>query len=147
MPLLIHPLNLGKASNNTNNPLTWGHSFLTHHINSPMSELAMSLQILPLKGAILINPVGINPGALMPPGDLKLTVMSLSREDLTLPNKVDLPSHIPTNPKWGDMLSFSAKWAKIPNRGHIKMRTKIIQACLMVVLGCTKINIDITKHS
>jgi hypothetical protein len=74
-----------------------------------MSELAMSLQILPLKGAILINPVGINPGALMPLGDLKLMVMSLSREDLTLPKKFNLPSHIPTNPKWGDMLSFLAK--------------------------------------
>ena len=121
MPLLIHPHYLGKASNNTNNPLTWGHSFLTHHFNSLMSGLVMSLQILPPKGAVTFNLVGINPWAPMPLGDLKLLVMSLSREDLTLPNKVDLPSHIPTNPKWGDMLNFPAKWAKIPKRGHIKM--------------------------
>ena len=145
MTLLIDPCNLGKASNNNNNPLTWGHSFLTHHINNPMSGLVMSLQILPPKGAVIINLVGINPGALMPPWDLKLSLLSLSQEDWTLPNKGNLPYHIPTSPKWGYMLSFLAKWAKIPNRGHIRMRTKTILGCLMVILGCTKINILITR--
>ena len=140
MPLLIHPCYLGKASNNTNNPLTWGHSFLTRHINSLMSELAMSLQILPPKGAVIINT-----RAPMSPRDLKLLIMSLSREDLTPPNKADLPHHTTTNPKRGDICIFLAKWTKIPNRGHIKMRTKIIPRYLMVVLGCTKTNILITR--
>jgi hypothetical protein len=119
------PLNpsmqFGKGLQQHQQPLTWEHSFLNHHINSPMLGLVMSLQILPPKGAVIINPVGINPGALMPLGDLKLSVMSLLQEDLALPNKVDFPYHIPTSPKWGDMLSFMEKWAKIPNRGYIKM--------------------------
>ena len=81
----------------------------------------------------------------MPLGDLKILGMPISQEDLTPPNKVDLPHHIPTNPKWGDICSFPAKWAKIPNRGHIKMRTNIIPKCLMVVLGYMEINILITR--
>lgn len=143
--LKIHPCYLGKASNNTNNPLTWGHSFLTCHFNNLMSGLVMSLQILPPRGAVTFNLVGINPGALMPLGDPKISGMSLSREDLTPPNKADLPHLTPTNPKWRDIRSFPAKWARIPNRGHIKMRTNSIPECLMVVLGYIEINILITR--
>lgn len=145
MPLLIQPRYLGKASNNTNNPLTWGHSFLTHHFNSLMSGLVMSVQILPPRGTVTFNLVGINLGALMPLGDPKILGMFLSREDLTPPNKANLPHHTPTNPKWGDIHSFLAKWAKILNRGHIKMRTNIILGCLMVVLGYREIYILITR--
>ena len=145
MSLLIHPCYLGKASNNTNNPLTWGNLFLTRHFNNLMLGLVVSLQILPPKGVVTFNLVGINPGARMPLGDLKISEMSLSWEDLTPPNKVDLPHHTPANPNWGDICNFLAKWAKIPNRGHIKMRTKIIPRYLMVVLGCTKTNILITR--
>lgn len=126
-PLLIYPRNLGMASNNINNPLTWGHSFLTHLFSSPMLGLVMSLQMLPPKGAVITNLVGIKPGALMLLEDLRFLVMSPSREGLTLPNKVDLPYHIPTNPKWRDMLSFSAKWAKIPNKGYIKTQTNLFR--------------------
>ena len=145
MSLLIHPRYSGKASNNTNNPLTWGHLFLTHHFNSLMSGLVMSLQILPPKGAVTFNLVGINPGALMPLGDLKISGMSLSREALTPPNKAYLPHHTPTNPKRGDIRSSPAKWAKIPNRGYINMRTNFILECLMVALGYMEINILITR--
>ena len=145
MPLLIHPRYLDMASKNTNNPLTWGHSFLTRHFNSLMSGLVISLQILPPKGAVTFNLVGINPRALMPLGDPKLSVMSLSQEDSTSPNKADLPHHTPTNPKWGDIRSFPAKWTKIPNRGHIKMRTNFIPECLMVVLGYMETNILINR--
>ena len=118
MPLLIHPCYLGWASNN---PLNWGHSFLTHHFNNLMLGLVMYLQILPPKGAVTFNVVGINPGALMPLGDLKILRTSLLREASTPPNKENLPHHTPTNPKWGDIRSSPAKWVKIPNGGHIKM--------------------------
>lgn len=43
MSLLIHPHYPGKVSNSTNNALTWGNLFLTHHINSLISGLVMSL--------------------------------------------------------------------------------------------------------
>ena len=145
MSLLIHPHYLGKVSNNTNNPLTWGHLFLTRHFNNLISGLVMSLQILHLKGAVTFNLVGINQGALIPLGDLKILGISLSWEDLTPPNNADLPHHTPTNPKWGDIRSFPAKWAKIPKRGHIKMRTNFILKCLMVALGYTEINILMTR--
>ena len=145
MPLLIHPCYLGKASNNTNDPLTWGHLFLTRHFNNLMSGLVMSLQILPPKGAVTFNLVGINPGALMPLGDLKILGMSLLWEASTPPNKVDLPHHTPTNPKRGDIRSSSAKWAKIPNKGYINMRTSFIPKCLMVALDIVETNILIIK--
>ena len=105
MFLSIHPCYLGKVSNSTNNPLTWGHLFLTRHINSLMLGLVMSLRILPPRGVVTFNLVGINPGALTPLGDLKILGMSLSREASTPPNKVDLPHHTPTNPKRGDIHS------------------------------------------
>ena len=140
MPLLIHPCNLDRSSNNTNNPLIWGHLFLMYHINSPMS-----LHLLPPKGAVIINLVGFNPGALMLPEVLNVLLISPLQEGSAFPNKVDLPCHIPINPKWGDILSSPTKWAKIPNRGCTKTQTKTILECLMVVLGCMEINIHITK--
>lgn len=145
MPLLIHPHNLDMSSNNTKNPLIWGNLFLMYHISSPMSGRAMSLHLLPPKGVVIINLVGFNLGALMPLEVLKVLVMPPLWEGLTLPNKVDLPCHIPINPKWGDILGSPAKRAKIPNRGCTNMRTKPIPGCLMVVLGCMQINIHITK--
>ena len=130
MSPLIHPRYPGMVSNNTNNPLTWGHLFLTRLFNSLMSRLVMSLQMLPPRGAVTFNLVGTNPGALKPMGDLKILAMSLLREASTPPNKVDLPHHTPTNPKRGDICSSLAKWAKIPNRGHINKRTNFFQNAL-----------------
>ena len=145
MSLSIHPRYPNKVSNSTNNPLTWGHLFLTHHTNSPMSGLVMSLRMLPPRGAVTFNLVGTNLGALMPLGDPKISAMSLSWEDSTPPNKADLPHHTPTNPKWGDIHNFPAKWANIPNRGRIKMQTNFIPEFLMVVLGYMETNIPIIK--
>ena len=105
----------------------------------------MSLWMLPPKGAITFNLVGINPRALMPLGDLKTLGMSLSQEASTPPNKADLPHHTPTNPKRGDIRSSPAKWAKIPNRGCINKWTNFISECLMVALGYTETNILIIK--
>ena len=117
MSLLIHQRNLDRSFNNTNNPLTWDHLFLVYHINSPMLGQAMSLQLLPPKGAVIINLVGFNLGALMHPEDLKVLVMSPFLEGLILPKKVDMPCHIPIRPKWRDTLNSPTKWAKIPNKG------------------------------
>jgi hypothetical protein len=110
-----------------------------------MLGLVMSLRILPPKGAVTFDLAGINPGALMPLEDLKILEMSLSQEDLTPPNKADLPHHTPTNPKWKDICSFPTKWAKIPNRGYINMRTNFIPECLMVALGYMETNILIIR--
>ena len=114
MSLSIHPHYLDKVSNSTNNPLTWGHLFLTRHINNLMSGLGMSLRILPPRGAVTFNLVGTNLGALMPLGDLKILAMSLSWEASNPPNKVYLPHHTPPSPKRGDIRSSPAKRAKIP---------------------------------
>ena len=116
-----------------------------YHINNPMLGQAMSLHLLPPKGVVIFNLVGFNPRALMLSKVLKVLVMSPLREGSTLPNKVDLPCHMPISPKWGDILSSPAKWAKIPNRGCTNMRTKPFLGCLMVVLGCIQINIHINK--
>ena len=145
MPLLIHPRNLDRSSNNTNNPLIWGHLFLMYHIDNPMSGRAVSLHLLLPKGVVIINLVGFNLGAPMLPEVLKVLVMSPLREGSILPNKVDMPCHMPISPKWGDILSSPTKWVKIPNRGCTNTRTKLILGCLMVVLGCMQINIHITK--
>ena len=145
MSLSIHQRYLDKVSNSTNNPLNWGHLFLTHHINNLMPGLGMSLQILPPRGAVTFNLVGTNLGAPMCLGDPKILAMSLSREASTPPNKAYLPQHIPTNPKGGDILSSLAKQAKIPNRGCINKRTNSIPECLMVALGYTETNILIVK--
>ena len=117
--------------------------------NSPYQQPYVEVGNVPSnatpRGAVTFNLVGTNPGALMPLGDLKISGMFLSREASTPPNKVDLPHHTPTNPKRGDIHSSSVKWAKIPNRGCINMRTNFILECLMVALGYMEINILITK--
>ena len=136
MALLIHPCNLDMSFNNISNPLTWGHLFLVYHTKNPMLGKTMSLQLLPPNGAAIIILVGFNLGALMLPGDLKVLVMSPLPEGLILPNKVDMPCHIPISPKWGNTLSSSTNWAQIPNRGCTRMQTKLILECLMMVLGC-----------
>ena len=106
-----------------------------------MLGLVMSLQMQPPRGVVTFNLVGINPGALMPLGDLKISGISLSREASTPPNKADLPHHTPTNPKWGDICSSLTKWGKIPNKGYINMQTNFILDYLMVALGYMEINI------
>ena len=145
MSLSIHPCYPDKGTNSTNNPLNWGHLFLTRHINSLTSGLGMFLRMLPLRGGVTFNLVGTNQGALMPLGDPKILAMSLSREDSTPPNKVDLPQHTPTNPKQGDKHSSLAKRARIPNRGCTNNRTSFILECLMVFLGYTETNIPIIR--
>ena len=97
MSLSIHPRYSDKVTNSTNNPLNWGHLFLTRHTNSLTSGLGTSLRILPPRGAVTFNLVGTNLGALMPLGDLKISEMSLSQEDSTPPNKADISHLIPTN--------------------------------------------------
>lgn len=141
MTLLIHPHNLDRSfNNNTSNPLTWGHLFLMYHTNNPILGLVMSFQLLLPRGAVIINL-----GALMLLEVLKVLVMSPLLEGLILPNKVDMPCHMPINPKWGDTLSFPTKWIKIPNRGCTHMRTTLILECLMVVLVCMQISIHLTN--
>ena len=125
IPLLIHPCNLDRTSNNTNNPLIWGNLSLVYHINSPMLGRVMSLQLLPPKGVVIINLVGFNLGVFMPPEVLKVLVISPLWEGSILPNKVDMPCHMPIIPKWEDTLSSPTKWAKIPNKGCTSMQTKL----------------------
>jgi hypothetical protein len=105
------------------------------------------LSATPPKGAVTSNLLGTNLGALLPLGDPKILAMSLSWEDSTPPNKVDLPHLTPTNPKRGDTTSSLAKRAKIPNRGCINNRINSILECLMVVLGYMETNIPIIKIS
>ena len=145
MSLSIHPRYPDKVSNSTNNPLNWGHLFLTRHTNNLTSGLGMCPRILPPRGAITFNLVGTNQGVLMPLGDHKILAMSLLREASNPPNKVDLPHHTPTNPKRGDIRSSLAKWAKISNRGRINKRTNFLPECLMVALGYMETNILIIK--
>ena len=83
------------------------------------------------------------PGGIYAPGEPKISVMSLSQEDSTPPNKVGIPLLTPTNQ--GDTTSFLAKWAQIPNRGCINSQTSFTPECLRVVLGCMAPNIPILK--
>jgi len=89
----------------------------------------------------LLNLVGTNLGAFMLLGELKISVLSLSQEDSTPPNKAGMPLLTPTNQ--GDITSILAKWAQIPNRGCFNLRTSSIRECLKVVLGCMELNIHI----
>ena len=74
-------------------------------------------------------------------GELKISVLSLSQEDSIPPNKAGIPLLTPTNQ--GGITSFLVKWAQLPNRGCIHLRTSSIQECLKVVLGCMVLNIHI----
>ena len=143
IPLLIHPCNLDRTSNNTNNPLIWGNLSLVYHINSPMLGRVMSLQLLPPKGTVITKLVGFNLGALMLLEVLKVLVMSPLSNHLILPNKVDMP--YANQPKMGGLLSFPTKWVKIPNRGCTRMWTPLILEYLMVVLVCMQVDIHITN--
>ena len=74
-------------------------------------------------------------------GELKISVLSLSQEDSIPPNKADMPLLPPTNQ--GGITRILAKWAQIPNKGCIHLRTSSIKECLKVVLGCMVLNIHI----
>ena len=73
--------------------------------------------------------------------ELKISVLSLSQEDSIPPNKAGIPLLTPTNQ--GGLTSFLVKWAQLPNRGCIHLRTSTIKECLKVVLGYMVLNIHI----
>ena len=97
MSLLIHPRRMDKGTRSISKPLNWGHLFLTCRINNPSSALEIFLWLLPHQGAVTHNLAGTNLGASMLLGELKISVMSLSREASTPPNKVGMPLLTPTN--------------------------------------------------
>ena len=74
-------------------------------------------------------------------GELKISFLSLSQEDSIPPNKAGMSLLTPTSQ--GGITSILAKWAQIPNRGCISLRTSFIKECLKVVLGYMVLNIHI----
>lgn len=74
----------------------------------------MSFPLLPHRGSIIINLVGLNLGALMLLGVLKTLVMSPLPKGSILLNKEDMPCLVPIGLKWEDTLSVLIKWVRIP---------------------------------
>ena len=142
MLLRIHLRHMDQGTRSISKPLKWG---LAHRISIPLSVLATFLWLPPSQGAITHNPVGTNLGAYMPLGELKISVISLSQEVSIPPNKAGMPLLTPTNQ--GGITSILAKWAQIPNRGRISLRTSSIKECLKVILGCMVPNIHINRMS
>ena len=143
MLLRIRLRHMDQGTSSISKPLKWGHPFLARRISIPSSVLATFLWMPPSQGAVTHSPVGTNLGACMLLGELKISAISLSREVLIPPNKAAMPLLTPTNQ--GGITSILAKWAQIPNRGCISLRTSSIKECLKVVLGCMVPNIHITR--
>ena len=143
MSLLLHPRRMDKGTHTISKPLNWGHLFLTFCISNPSSGLEMFLWLLPRQGAVIHNLVGTNLGEFMLLWEPKTSVMSLSWEDSTPPNKVGMSLLTPTNQ--GNTTNFPAKWAQIPNRGCISSWTSFTPECLGAVLGCMAPNITILR--
>ena len=143
MLLRIRLCHMDQGTRSISKPLKWGHLFLARRISIPLSVLATFLWLPPSQGAVTHNLVGTNLGAFMLLGELKISVLTLSREASTPPNKVGMPLLTPT--KQGGITSIPAKWAQIPNRGCISSQTSFTPECLRVVLGCMAPNIPILR--